>query len=146
MGRFTGPLRLEEVGYELWAIIDGFEFYSDTGIIVPIEPGFRTDLASVPHLLGPVVPKIGYWSQPAAVHDKVYRDHREGRDTKISRMTADRLLLEGMRIKAKEYKVPDIDRRDWLIFGGVVAAGENTWMNDEEREEYERKQREYADL
>lgn len=132
---FTGPLRIEEIGYERWAVLEQFAFIYDRTTTIAIPVGFETDLASVPSVLGPVVPKIGYWSQPAVVHDFLYHNHRTGVDTQYSRSFADKVLLAGMKIKAKEYDVPLYLRRDWLIYGGVVAGGEDSWLTPEEKKE-----------
>ena len=131
---FIGTLRIEEVGYEKWSVIEPFSFVYSREIAVLVPVGFMTDLASVPNVFGPVVPKIGYWSQPAVVHDYLYHQHREGIDTVMTRARADRIFFEGIKIKAKEYDVPLYLRRDWLIYGGVRAGGQESWMTPEEKE------------
>ena len=132
---FTAPLQIEEVGYERWRVITPFSFVynRELSILIPID--FETDLASVPSVFGPVVPKIGYWSQPAVVHDYLYHNHREGHDSTMSRARADKIFHEGIKLKAKEYDVPTYLRRDWIIYGGVRAGGENSWLTKKEKEE-----------
>lgn len=135
MARFSGPLTIQEIGVEYWRVAKAFTFYSDTGLTVVVEKGFETDLASVPQVFRSVVGKIGYWSQPSVIHDLLYKNHREGKDVKITRLQADNMLVEGMRVKAAEYKVSDSDRKDWLVYGGVRMGGLEAWETEKERVE-----------
>jgi len=134
MGSFSRSLVIEEIGYGWWRVYEPFEFHSDTGLVVPVEEGFECDLASIPVIAQSLVPKLGYWTQPAVVHDLLYNRHRTGLDTKVTRMAADLILAEGCKAKAHEYDVPDVDRRDWLILGSVVAGGGESWMTPAEKE------------
>ena len=129
MGHFTAPLRTEQVGPERWRVIDGFAFVSDTGLVISVEDGQETDFASVPSVFQSIVPRVGYYSQAAVVHDKQYREHRLGitPTVVVSREQADKLLLEGMKWSAKQWNVRDEDRKDALIFGGVSIWGERSW-------------------
>jgi hypothetical protein len=95
-------------------------------------------LASVPDVFQSLVPKLGYWTQPAIVHDLLYLFHRNDSNTTILREDADRILLEGCRIKAKEYGVPLYARRDQFIYRGVRAGGLYSWMTPAEKQEFER--------
>ena len=130
---FTGPLVIEEIGIETWRVVEPFSFLSKNGLLVDVPQGFITDLASVPKVFRSVVPQIGYWNQAAVVHDLLYRHHRDGLDTTILKQHADYLLLEGCRVKAALYNVPDSERKDWLLYGGVRAAGLESWETPEER-------------
>jgi hypothetical protein len=133
--RFSAPLVIREIGYERWAVVEPFKFTSKTGIVVDVPAGFETDLASVPPWLRSVVSKIGYWSQPAVVHDLLYYNHRNGVDAAITRQQADKVLLEGCRLKENEYNVPLSDRRNELIYTAVRAGGLGTWETADERED-----------
>jgi hypothetical protein len=132
---FSAPLVIREIGYERWAVVEPFRFTSKTGIVVDVPVGFETDLASVPAWLRSLVSKIGYWSQPAVVHDLLYYNHRNGVDATISRKQADKILLEGCRLKEDEYNVPLSDRRNELIYTAVTAGGLITWERSDERAE-----------
>ena len=133
--RFTGPLVIEEVGYEQWEIVKGFSFQSNTGLVVDVEKGFACDLASIPALAQSLVSKLGYWTQPAVVHDVLYYRSRVELDDSITRLQADDILLEGIKLKAHEYSVPIMERRDWLIYGAVRAGGLDSWESPGERRE-----------
>ena len=130
---FDGPLITRQVGHQRWQIVEPFRFRSYTGLVVGIRAGFETDLASIPALAQSLVSKVGYWSQAAVVHDYLYVMHRTGQDDEITRRQADDLLLEGCRVKAKDFNVPAADRRDWLIYGAVRAGGLDSWETPEER-------------
>ena len=130
---FSAPLVIEEIGVELFKVVQAFRFASASGPVVDVPAKFETDLASVPKVFQSVVGKIGYWSQAAVVHDLLYYQHRSGNDTNLTRLQADRILLEGCRIKAIEYSVPDIARKDWLIFGGVRLGGAASWVTPGEK-------------
>jgi len=137
---FTGPLVIKEIGYELWEHTEPFSFISSTGIIVRIEKGDITDLASIYGVPAGLVPKIGYWSQPATVHDKIYKAHRDGipfrsftNKENITRKEADLILLEGAKIKAKEYQVPFRKRRHNSIYAAVNAFGIESWETVDEK-------------
>lgn len=133
MGKFSAPLIIEEIGYEYWKVVEGFRWTSKSGLVVYVDVGFTTDLASIPQVLRSLVPKIGYWSQAAVVHDLLYRNHRTNVDTDVTRLQADRALREGCKDKARLYNVPDRQRRDWQIYHAVRAFSALAWETPEER-------------
>lgn len=135
MGRFSAPLVIKEIGYEYWEVAASFRWTAKSGIVVLVDTGFTTDLASVPQVFRSLVPKIGYWSQAAVVHDLLYRNHRTGVDATTTRLQADRFLREGCRDKARAYNVPDRKRKDWEIYHFVRAFGLESWETLEERNE-----------
>jgi hypothetical protein len=132
---FTGPLRIEEVGYETWEVLEPFGFEYDPGLFVYVPAGFRCDLASIPKIVRSLVSQLGYWTQPAVTHDLLYFNHRTGLDATITRGQADRIMLEGMELKYREYDVPLLDRRHDVIFAAIQAGGVASWETPEEREE-----------
>lgn len=135
MAQFTGPCINEQIGHQRWKVFQTFDFISDTGLVVSVEAGFEHDFASIPAIVQGLISKVGYWSQGAIVHDLLYYRHRTGLDDRITRLQADNLLLEGLRIKADEFNVPDVERRDWLIYGGVRIGGLNSWLTQEEKKQ-----------
>ena len=135
MGRFSGPLRTEQIGHQRWKILEGFTFTSDSGLIVNVTAGFQTDLASIPALAQGIVSKVGYWSQAAVVHDVLYYRHRSGLDAKTTRLQADNILIEGCRAKASDFSVPRLKRKDYLIYGAVRIGGLDSWETAKEKEE-----------
>ena len=130
---FSASLVTEQIQHQRWQVVQPFRFTSKTGLAVDIPAAFQTDLASIPAVAQSLVSKVGYWSQPAVVHDMLYRRHRDGVDDSITRLQADDVLLEGCRIKAVDFGVPDSERRDWIIYGGVRAGGLDSWERPTER-------------
>ena len=135
IARFTGPLRTEQIGHQRWKVTEPFSFISSAGLVVDVEAGFETDKASIPAVAQGIVSKCGYWDQAAVCHDLLYRNHNTGVDTAITRLQADDILLEGCRVKAQDFSVPDSERRDWLIYGGVRVGGLSSWETPDERRE-----------
>ena len=130
--RFTGSLITEQIGHELWKV-KGFSFIDSKGNHTDIPDGFETDLASIPAIAQGIISKVGYWNQAAVTHDLLYYRHRTGIDTTLTRLDADNILLEGCKVKAAEYSVPNVERRDWLIYGGVRVGGLESWETPEEK-------------
>lgn len=146
MGKFSAPLVIEEIGYERWKVVEDFRWTAKSGLVVRVAMGFTTDLASVPQVFRSLVPKIGYWSQAAVVHDLLYRDHRAGINTDITRLQADRALREGAKDKARLYGVSDGQRRDWQIYHFVRAFGVESWETiDEKQTRLENENEDYLD-
>ena len=135
MTGFTGPLVIKEISSETWQLVEPFTFVSVTGLVVDVPQGFETDLASVPKILRSIVPQIGYWNKACVCHDYLYRLHSSGTDTTVTRLQADNLLLEGCRVSATEYGVPDNKKKNFLIYGAVRIGGESSWLTPEEKAE-----------
>lgn len=132
MAIFTGPLIIKEVGYELWEVVEGFAFQGNDGLVVPVKAGFKTDLASIPQVFQSFVPKLGYWTQAAVVHDVLYHRHRGGHDKTITRKQADKVLLEGAIAKSNAYSVPFSDHRHDIIYNACRMGGLKSWETPEE--------------
>lgn len=62
----------------------------ESKVIVP--RGFETDLASIPRIFTPLIPKNGYHRAPAIVHDFLCRQEI------CYRPTADKVFLEAMEV------------------------------------------------
>lgn len=134
MGQFSGPLRLEEVDYELWDV-EPFSWTSADSTVISMEEVFRTDLASVPQIFRTLVPKIGYWSQAAVIHDLLYYRHRNGLDAELTRLKADKYFLEGIQDKARDYNVSRKKWRHWQIYHAVRLGGLEPWETPDEKTE-----------
>lgn len=109
MSGFLTPLVLEYVepwryntpegwvdndGTARWKLARRFDYHSSLlGQIVSVEPGFYTDLASVPTL--PVIYALygGRYARPAVVHDHLCRQ------AYLRRERCDRVFLEAMRLE-----------------------------------------------
>lgn len=59
---------------DTWVVMeDAFMYLSDkTSITIP--KGFKTDLASVPRILWPLLPPFGKYNRAAIAHDFLYRN------------------------------------------------------------------------
>lgn len=93
-------------------------------VTVPID--YRTDFASIPWIVQPIVPKFGGWDGPAVVHDYLYAmggfyNADQTAFHRIERDLADGVLLEAMIAKGVgEW------RRRW-IYEGVKLGGARPW-------------------
>lgn len=123
MGRFTNPLIIIEDGLK-WVVFRGFTYVTNNGDRIKVPKGFETDLASVPQVFQSLVPKVGYWNQPAVVHDFLYSKSRSG-SKKYTRKQADQILREGIRDKEQlhgaEYSYADV------IYHAVRVGAWHTW-------------------
>ena len=73
--------------------VQWFDKHSAVTILVPA--GFRTDLASVPKVLHPIVSPAGCWNKASIVHDFLY--YMRGRlpgGKKLTRKECDRIFLD----------------------------------------------------
>ena len=132
--RFTGPLRSEQIGSELWKV-EAFSFIDSEGRRHDIFGGFETDMASSPAVTQGIVPRCSYYSQAAVMHDLFYYRHRNGLDTTLTRLDADNIFLEGIKVTAALYNVSDMERKDWLLYGGVRIGGLSSWETPAEKKE-----------
>ena len=89
--QFLSPLRLERVlGKNEWFLIEPLRYYS-AGLrkIIHVDPGFRTDFASIPRVLWRILPKNDIYDPAAVLHDYGYRNS-------MTRKEADDLFYEAM--------------------------------------------------
>ena len=59
-----------------WFLVEDFcctLMFDDERRHVVVPKGFRTDLASSPRILWPILPPFGRWSAAAVLHDYLYR-------------------------------------------------------------------------
>lgn len=109
----------------MWVLTDQFEFhYREAGqirrLVVPC--GFLTDFVSVPLAFRPILPPWGKYGRASVIHDWMYWDQS------LPRITADRVLLDGMRTLGVWSPVRGI------IYAGVRLFGRAAWAwNREER-------------
>jgi hypothetical protein len=120
---FLSDLEVKEIsdaaeeGRGLWEITKPLIYKSEsTGVTYMVEPGFKTDFASVPRI--PIAFLLcGDTSHPAAaLHDRLYTTPHL-----TDRATADRLFKEASRSKG----VPKW--RCFLLWLGVRIGGSSHW-------------------
>ncbi len=63
---------------------------ADSTLTIDVPVGFRTDFASIPRLLWPLLPPTGSYGKAAVIHDALYQTGT------FTRATADAILLEAM--------------------------------------------------
>lgn len=92
----------------------------------PIEEGFRTDGASIPHLLRWFIDRFGAHTAAALVHDKLC-DLIRKRRTRITRRDADGVFRRILREEKVEWHVR------WLMWAAVrVGCGFEGGMSGKE--------------
>jgi hypothetical protein len=99
----------------------GQEFKKNDLVPVEVPPGFVTDLASIPRLLWPLLPRDGDYMQPAIVHDYLYWIQDAAR---WPRSKADQMFRVGMQ----ELKVSKI--KCALIYYAVMWFGGGAWKSN----------------
>lgn len=127
MSTFTDGLTVQRTGTRTWVVQRPFIYHVGafpSPLMVPVEAGYETDLASVPRVLWWALRPDGTWAQAAVVHDKLCY---EGWGTDRLR---DAVFEEAMRVAG----VPRWRRL--VLFYGVrlgAALGFNTrrWRTPE---------------
>jgi hypothetical protein len=115
--RFLTPLVLKDDGgfpMTLWLPLRYESALLKREIVV--LAGFKTDLASIPAWLWPVLPKIGKWDKAAVIHDHLYAS-----GSVSTRADADAVLDEALIVCG----VPSFRRG--LIVNGVRLGGWKPW-------------------
>ena len=107
------PLKLDD-GLE-WRVDRPVSYHADNGDVVHVETGFVTDLASIPRALWIFWPPEGLYTEPAVVHDQMYRQQA------FTRLRCDQIFMEAMT----DWGVGRFTR--WIIFAGVRAGGWAAW-------------------
>ena len=123
MGSFSDRLFIKKIAPQQWEIIITFHYVSDeTGLVVTVPSGFVYNQASIPKIFQSFISKVGYYDQPAAVHDWLYYLNRLGTPI-CTRKQADLILKEGCKDKEKEFKIPWYKRKKAAIYAAVRAWG-----------------------
>jgi hypothetical protein len=95
---FTKPLILEFVDtdspdrFELFEHFDYHVGRLNSGDVISVPAGFRTDFASVPRVFWWLVPPVGRYGKAAVIHDYLYVVKTR------SRKEADKIFLEAMEV------------------------------------------------
>lgn len=133
MSSFTDPLAVEQLpeGDE-WVTLRDFSFWYECDDTLPdmlsvrcksrllVPAGTRSDFASIPRLLWPLIGHpAGNYAQASVMHDELYR--RGAEPGALPRARCDELFLEGMRVLG----VPWWKRR--LMWAGVRLGGASAY-------------------
>jgi len=89
----TGEVALRQVSDEQWELLEPL-VYKGREETFTVATGFRTDLASVPHLFTWLVPRYGRYTRAAVLHDLLCREAHAGL---FSRHDADGIFRRTMR-------------------------------------------------
>jgi len=122
MSSFTKPLILKflDERHDLYRfeLVEAFEYHVgglDSGVVIQVPAGFRTDFASVPRVLWTIVPPVGLYGKAAVVHDFLYVSQP------CTRLEADRIFLDAMEVLG----VPLVQRS--LMYKAVRLGGGGGW-------------------
>ncbi len=90
--------------------------WDDGRRVITVPPGFRTDLASVPRVAQPIIPKTGPYTAAAVLHDYLFvvQDHSFAATNALFR---DAMACCGVRLTQR-----------WLIWAAVTAGGWLPWL------------------
>ena len=149
MGAFLTPLVVQPLSDgRHWMVMAPFRYrigFAQSPVYVDVPTGFVTDFASIPKPFWMLTPPFGFYSKPAAAHDKLYHDgivQIEGQpDRAITQIEADMIFDQAMKICAAD----DVDTRAprrgltrylliashfvvrHVIYQGVRHFGHTTW-------------------
>lgn len=120
MSTFTTPLQVEvgNKGRRKFKLISSFKYHvgtypSDKILIVPI--GFKTDFASIPRIVWPIVSPFDEYAKAAVLHDWMYYKGM------YSRKKSDEIFNEAMKV---------LDTPEWkrlLVYFFVRLCSWWTW-------------------
>src|SRR4051812_48133804 len=118
MAGFLSKLELEYIDGRKWKITQPFDYClgeANSNLRVRVPAGFITDFASIPEILWNILPPTGSYGKAAVIHDWLYT-HRTvmlkgsvkllggqrsvpfEAQRLVTRLDADRALLEGMQV------------------------------------------------
>jgi len=116
-----GSVILRWVSANLWEIYETMEVkIDDKAIFIP--KGFKTDLASIPRALWPILSPMGSYTPAAVFHDYLYKVQPCTKDE------ADEYLLEGMVALGVDETTSSI------IYTAVKDFGHSAWNNHTEEQ------------
>lgn len=122
MSAFLSSLEFEDRGGYPFLLTQPLHYYSSClGLEIVVPRAFSTDLASIPWLVQPLLPRIGRWDRAAVVHDWLYDGRNRTRWR--SRALCDAILREAMRVDGVGWQ----RRAIWL---GVRIGGWWAWRQD----------------
>lgn len=120
MSEFLSRCIYEDIDGENYVMYVPLIYQSNllSGKIITVPTGFVTDLASIPKLVQPIIPKSGLWNWPAIIHDYLYSIQI------FERVICDSILLEAMRVRKTPEKIA------FEIYEAVKLFGANSWNED----------------
>lgn len=136
MSSFTRALVLQDTGDgKTWRVHEEFIYYVEvvgSGLYVPVNAGFETDLTSVPGLIRSFIHQLSKANAAAVVHDRLYAYpwlfNAEGQRHAVSKFHADLVFLEAMKVSG----VSRLHR--YLLYFAVRYGGGIAWTNHRKRD------------
>lgn len=116
MGRFEGIIELQVIpgDPDNWLVSESFSYTTNSGEIVPVPKGMKTDLASTPRIVWNLYPPFGLYTGAAIVHDHLYTTGR------FVRSMCDAILLEAMEAEGVSWFSRHLIYRMVRLFGWVA--------------------------
>lgn len=98
---FLTPLRVEQVGPHRWRLLEDLLYRSVKYPGVFVAPaGYETDFASIPRIIGSLIPKDGIYNKVGVIHDAGYNNMlrtMDGVRIFTTKQVADNLFAEGLK-------------------------------------------------
>lgn len=117
-------VRVQDNGDETFTLLELIEWCDfSTGAQIRVEPGEKTDFASIPRLLWPIIPPYGLHSLAAVIHDYLYRIRGVlpgGR--MLSWWQCNRIFRDIMKARGVRWS------RRWVMWLGVTLGGWIPWI------------------
>lgn len=115
MAKFLTDLVVREITDDLWELVEPLMYDSDLILEINVPPKFTTDFGSVPRfpILYASLGNLG--NKSSCIHDYLYTNKP------CDRKTADRILLEALRVEGVDWL------RRTLIYLGVRIGGRSHW-------------------
>lgn len=124
MAKFSDPLKLLHGGdsWKLWTLLEPLHYeatFKGSNRLIVVPEGFKTDGATIPSILWPILPATGKYMRAAVIHDYLYSCLRNGtpHEEAPTRKEAD---FE-FRVALKACDVNVFTR--WVMWLGVRAFG-----------------------
>ncbi len=118
MGFSKTTLRVETSDGRYFTLLEPLVYTSDAGEVITAPAGTKTDGASTPPELWPLIPPFGTYWLAAVLHDFLYRIDKR------PKVECDKLLLEAMLSLSVEKALRD------AIYEGVVLGGLPSFAED----------------
>jgi len=89
------PLIRWDIKDKIWILVDA-TCYIWKGLMISVDAGFRTDLATIPFPLTAIAPRYGAYNRAAIVHDFLYATKGRVGDQQLTRKEADQVFYDIM--------------------------------------------------
>ena len=125
MARILSELVVKKIGDRRWELVTPFEYHvgdANSGDIISVPIGTKTDFASVPQAFWWLFPPDGRYTGAAVLHDYLYQKWGwvpDEREKPRSRKECDGIFLEAMEVLGVNWWRRHIMYRSVRTFGWV---------------------------